>query len=184
MLIFKCSLKLHWFLLFNNVVFNIFLIKNIMISIVVAMSLNRVIGNNNSLPWNVPEDLKNFKKITSGKTVIMWYKTYQSIWFPLKNRKNIILSKENIKIEWCYIFFSMQEIIDYINQSDDSEIMVIWWESVYTQFIERNLIDKIYLSLIPQVVDWDKYFPMFEDKFKLVSEDTRQWYIFREYLRK
>ena len=66
------------------------------ISIIVAMSKNRVIGKNNTMPWHLSDDLKNFKSVTTGKTVIMGRLTYESIGKPLPNRKNIVLSR-NLK---------------------------------------------------------------------------------------
>ena len=66
------------------------------ISIIVAMSKNRVIGKNNTMPWHLTDDLKNFKSVTTGKTIIMGRLTYESIGKPLPNRKNIVLSR-NLK---------------------------------------------------------------------------------------
>ena len=63
---------------------------------IACMSNNRVIWNNNELPWNYPEDLKYFKEKTDWNIVVMWLKTYESIWKPLKNRYNIVLTKQDI----------------------------------------------------------------------------------------
>ena len=68
-----------------------------MFSIIVAIGKNREIGKGNKLLWHIPEDLKNFKEITTGKTVIMGRKTFESIGRPLPNRKNIVLSKNGDK---------------------------------------------------------------------------------------
>ena len=68
-----------------------------MFSIIVAIGKNREIGKKNKLLWHIPEDLKNFKAITIGKTVIMGRKTFESIGKPLPNRKNIVLSKNGDK---------------------------------------------------------------------------------------
>ncbi|HLF54156.1 MAG TPA: dihydrofolate reductase, partial [Candidatus Nanoarchaeia archaeon] len=63
-----------------------------MISIIAAMAKNRVIGKDNKLPWSIPDDLKNFKKLTTGNTIIMGRKTFESIGKPLPNRNNIVVS--------------------------------------------------------------------------------------------
>ena len=63
------------------------------LSIIVAYSKNRAIGKNNQLPWKLSEDLKNFKKITMGNSIIMGRKTFESIGFILKGRQNIVISK-------------------------------------------------------------------------------------------
>ena len=66
--------------------------------IIVAMTRDRVIGKDNQMPWHLPEDLKLFKKLTSGNTVIMGRRTYQSIGKPLPNRNNIVVSRSPMDI--------------------------------------------------------------------------------------
>ena len=153
-----------------------------MFSIVSAMSLNRVIWKDNSLPWNIPSDLKNFKELTSWKTILMWYNTYLSIWKALSNRKNIVLTTKNINIDWCSVFSSIENFLENIDETE--EVMIIWWSNIYQQFLDKWLVDRLYISVIPEVYEWDAYFPFFEDKFKLSNEDDRWDYIFREYILK
>lgn len=150
-----------------------------MISIITAMSSNRVIWLNNSLPWSVPDDLKNFKKLTDWKTIVMWYNTYLSIWRPLPNRNNIVLTRKDIVIPWCEIYNSIFSLLDNINSKE--EIFVIWWEQIYKQFIDTWLIDKIYLSFIPWEYEWDTFFPDFENDYNLISEEQMNWFLFRIY---
>ena len=71
----------------------------LMFSLIVAIGKNNEIGKNNQLLWHIPEDLKNFKKITTGKTVIMGRNTYESIGRPLPNRKNIVLTRNPLEME-------------------------------------------------------------------------------------
>lgn len=153
-----------------------------MFSIIVAISLNRVIGKDWKLPWHIPEDLKNFKHLTTNKKIVMWYNTYLSIWKPLPNRENIVLSYQAKNIPWCEVFGSIDQLLQKLDSNE--EVMIIWWESIYKQFLEKDLIQKIYLSLIPKEVEGDTFFPFFEDKFKLDFEDPRWDYVFREYVRK
>ncbi len=134
-----------------------------MFSLVAAMSLNKVIWKNNALPWYLPEDLKNFKQLTRGKKIVMWYNTFCSIWKPLPERENIILTTKNIEIDWCKVFWSIKQLQDYVEPTE--EVMVIGWSSIYKQFIENNLANKIYLSIVPEEYEWDTFFPDFEESF-------------------
>ena len=81
------------------------------ISIIVAMSNNRVIGKDNKMPWHLSDDLKNFKKITTGKTIVMGRLTYDSIGKALPNRKNIVLSR-NLKDSNVLIFSNLKEVLN------------------------------------------------------------------------
>ena len=105
-----------------------------MFSIIVAIGKNREIGKENKLLWHIPEDLKNFRRITNGKTVVMGRKTFESIGRLLPNRKNIILSREvlesdlkkleneNTKVE---VFDDFQKMIDSFKNSKE-EIFIKW----------------------------------------------------------
>ena len=82
------------------------------ISIIVAMSQNSVIGLRNELPWHISEDLKNFKKITLNHSVIMGRKTYDSIGKPLKDRSNIVISRDtSLKIDGVEVVNSLEKAI-------------------------------------------------------------------------
>ena len=99
-----------------------------MFSIIVAIGKNREIGKENKLLWHIPEDLKNFKKITTGKTVIMGRKTFESIGKPLPKRKNIILSKngekELSKEKGIEIYQNLEKLINDYKDSEE-EIFII-----------------------------------------------------------
>ena len=82
------------------------------ISLIAAVAKNRVIGENNSLIWKLPEDMKRFRQITTGKPVIMGRKTFESIGKPLPNRTNIILTRDkNFKVEGCIVVHSVDEAL-------------------------------------------------------------------------
>ncbi len=137
------------------------------------MAKNRTIWKDNQLPWNYPEDLKYFRKTTSGHPIIMWLNTYYSIWRPLPNRRNIVLSRQQLDIKWLEIFHSIPELIDTLKAEDDNqEIFVIWWASIYNQFLP--LADKIYLTEIKKEHDGDTFFPEFEKDFKEISRETHE----------
>ena len=125
-----------------------------MISIIVATSKNRVIGNNNSLIWKLPADLKRFKQITTGNTIVMGRKTYESIGKPLPNRRNIIITRDtNYLVDNCEIVNSLEEALMLCN----NDCFIIGGGEIYKQSID--IADKIYLTLVQEDFEGDTYFP-------------------------
>ncbi len=140
------------------------------ISLIAWMATNRTIWKDNQLPWDYPEDLKYFQKTTKNHTIVMWLKTYNSIWRPLPKRRNIVLTRQDIQIEWIEIFHSIPDLLNTIKKdSDNEEIFIIWWANIYKQFVP--LADKIYLTQIKKDYDWDTFFPEFEENFTEVSRE-------------
>lgn len=126
-----------------------------MINLIAAVGKNLELGLDNKLIWNIPEDLKYFKEVTTGKTVIMGRKTYESIGRPLPNRKNVVLSKKNIKIDDVIV------VNDYKNMLDSHEdIFVIGGESIYKLFLPQA--DNIYLTEVEENSRADSFFPKFD----------------------
>jgi len=131
-----------------------------MISLIVAVSENGVIGDKNSLPWRLPEDLKRFAEITTGHSVVMGRVTYESIvnkiGRPLPNRLNIVLTRDkSLKAPGCEIINSPEEINKY--ESPEKEIFVIGGSQVYKIFLPRAT--KIYKTLVHAKIDGDTHFP-------------------------
>lgn len=125
-----------------------------MINIIVATSKNRVIGNNNSLIWKLPADLKRFKQITTGSTVVMGRKTYESIGKPLPNRRNIIITRDtNYLVDNCEVVNSLEEALMLCN----NECFIIGGGEIYKQSIDKA--DRIYLTLVQEDFEGDTYFP-------------------------
>ena len=94
-----------------------------MVSIVVATAQNNVIGNDNDLIWHLPADLKHFKSVTSGSSILMGRKTYESIGRPLPKRENIIITRQTgLLIEGCIVVNSLQEAI---NKAESEEVFII-----------------------------------------------------------
>lgn len=142
-----------------------------MISIIAAISKNRVIGGNNKLLWKLPADLKHFKNVTSGKTVIMGRKTFESIGKPLPNRKNIIVTRDiNYRVDDCIICGSIEDAVLMCDDSDES--FIIGGGEIYTQSL--NLSNRIYLTLINQEFDGDTYFPDLGPEWVKVSRIDHQ----------
>ena len=131
------------------------------ISIIAAVADNMVIGNNNSLPWNLPADLDYFKKNTLNKPVIMGAKTFESIGKVLPDRKNIILSFDiDYKAEGCIVATSIESALKEVGENE--EVMIAGGASVYKQFLP--LANKLYLTFIHHDFDGDTYFPEFDIK--------------------
>ena len=103
-----------------------------MLSIIVAKAKNDIIGKDNNLIWNLPEDLKRFKELTTGHTIIMGRKTFESLGRILPNRKHVILSKNpNYKIEKenVEVVHSVSELQKYI-ESEEENFVIRWWKNI------------------------------------------------------
>ena len=138
------------------------------LSIIVAMSKNRVIGKDNKMPWHLSNDLKNFKKITIGKTIIMGRLTYDSIGKPLPERKNIVLSRNLIDSN-VFIFDNFEEVLDFTK--DEDEVFIIGGQDIYSQTIDK--VNKLYLTTIDANIEGDKYFPEIDiSKWKKIRSEN------------
>lgn len=125
-----------------------------MFSFVVAMSENRAIGYNNQLPWHLPNDLKHFKALTIGKTIIMGRKTYDSIGKALPGRTNVILSSNaTLQIPDCQVINDIHQIPD-----SNAELMIIGGATLYEQFLDT--VSTIYLTKVHANILGDKFFPV------------------------
>lgn len=126
-----------------------------MISIIVATSLNWAIGRNNQLLWHISEDLKYFKKITSGHTVIMGRKTWESIGKPLPNRRNIVVSRSLEKITDAEVYKSLELAL---KAAGNESLFIIGGGEIYKQALP--LAEKLYLTIVNLTVeDADTFFP-------------------------
>ena len=130
-----------------------------MVSIVVAIAQNNAIGKDNKLLWHLPKDLKHFKDITSGHTIIMGRKTYESVGKPLPNRRNIIITRKNISIDGCEVVNSIDQALK-LSASED-EIFIVGGAEIYNQAL--SLTDRIYLTIVHHEFDGDTYFPDIKD---------------------
>ena len=143
-----------------------------MLSIIAAISQNRVIGNENKLLWNIPEDLQRFKRLTIGHPIIMGRKTFESIGRPLPKRTNIILTRDkNFRSSGCIITHSLTEALEKAKQS--GEIFIIGGGQIYSQAI--NLADKLYLTVVHQNFTGDAIFPDYSRFKKIVFQQSGQF---------
>ncbi len=133
------------------------------ISIIAAVAKNNVIGINNTLPWNIPEDLRNFKKLTFGNPIVMGRKTFDSIGKPLPGRRNIVISRNSaLKIENCEIANSLDAAIRIAKSQNPDEVFIIGGAQIYEQAMQ--FADRLYLTEINQDVKGDAFFPNFSGK--------------------
>lgn len=136
-----------------------------MITIIAAKSKNNIIGINNSIPWNLKEDMKRFKQLTIGKVVVMGRKTFDSIGRPLPNRTNIVLTRDvNTKIDGVLVYNNLYEFINLFQ-----EIIIIGGYDIYKHFIK--IADRIELTLIDKEFDGDTTFPEIDDSWEETNRE-------------
>lgn len=142
-----------------------------MISLLVAMDKNHVIGLNNDLPWRLPNDLKFFKQTTTGNTIIMGRKTYESIGKPLPNRKSVVLTKGGGDYpSEVDVISDIESIHKYDKKQPDKELFVIGGANVFKQVLP--FADCIYVTLIDEAFSGDTFFPAFsEADWKLTKQE-------------
>lgn len=137
---------------------------NPMISLIVAYSKNKVIGNKNRIPWYIPNDLEYFRKLTLNQIIVMGRKTFDSIKQPLKDRTNIVLTRNNnLKIKDCIIMHSIAEVLRNFRN-----FFVIGGEEIYKQFLP--VADTLYITLVDFNFEGDRFFPEIPKDFALVSK--------------
>lgn len=143
--------------------------KFMKITIVVAIAQNNMIGCANKLLWHISEDLKHFKRITTGGCVVMGRKTFESIGKPLPNRRNVVISRNrDLVIDGCEVFASIEDMISGLRGVD--EVFVIGGGEIYRQTLP--LADKVELTIVERDYEGDTCFPAIDySKWKIVGEE-------------
>jgi len=161
------------------------------ISTIVAVAKNNIIGKDNDIPWYLPADLKYFKKITSGHHIIMGRKCFQSIGRPLPNRTNVVLTRNPFFIASnCLVTDSMDEALRIAKENGETEAFIIGGGQIYD--MTKDYWDRVYLTEVDLEVEGDIYFPALDLKeWNLVSETANKAdeknkhdYIFKTFERK
>lgn len=144
------------------------------ISIIVALAENNVIGKDNSLIWHISEDLKRFKKLTSGSTIIMGRKTYESLPFkPLPNRKNIVIStQKELSFKGAIVVNTYEDALKECNE--DNELFICGGASVYKYFID--IADKMYITKVFKYFEGDTFFPKIDFKKWKIECQSKKMY--------
>jgi|SRR6185312_1861039 len=125
------------------------------VSAIVAISENRAIGKNNQLLWHLPADLKHFKDITSGHTIIMGRKTFDSVGKPLPNRRNIVVTRQAITIPGCEVVGSIDEALALCD--GEEEVFIGGGAEIYRTAMHRTY--RIYLTIVHHHFEADTFFP-------------------------
>lgn len=148
---------------------------------------NRVIGNAGTLPWHLPEDLANFRALTTGKPVVMGRKTYLSLpekFRPLPGRRNVVISASGFEGEGINVCSSPEEAVSMLQSDGIPEAFVIGGSQIYAAFLDNTLADEIWMSLVPGNHAGDVFFPIFEDRFEECSRQSFSTFEFVRYRRK
>lgn len=145
------------------------------VSHVVAMSENRVIGRDGGLPWHIPADLKRFKAVTMGKMLLMGRKTYASIGRPLPGRLNIVVTRSPEGVEFpggVVVCDSIENALNYAKKMApqwQNELMIVGGGDIYLQTMDQ--IDRIYLSHVHSEVSGDTFYPELPPGFELLEKE-------------
>lgn len=145
-----------------------------MLSIIAAVNESYVIGKDNKLPWHIPDDLKRFKKLTTGKTIVMGRKTFESLPGVLPNRKHIIIT-ENMSYTYdsdnVEIVHNIKDILKYKNSEDD--VFIIGGGKIYAEFLPY--CEKLYLTKVHSNQTGDTYFPKFDiNNYEIIENEDHE----------
>ncbi len=144
------------------------------VSLIVAVSENKVIGKDNDLVWHLPTDMKFFKDTTKHHFVIMGRRNFESIphkYRPLPNRTNVVVSRqENFEAEGCIVVKSIEEAIDLAKKANDNEPFVIGGGQIYKYALDNKLIDRVYLTRVHTEIEGDTFFEDLDESWELVNE--------------
>ena len=140
------------------------------VSLVLAMSENRVIGRDGGLPWHLPKDLQHFKKLTVDHTVIMGRKTFDEIKHPLANRRNVVVSRNpDFQPRGATVVPSLDEALAL--GATEREVFVIGGGEIFRLALPRA--DRLYLTIVHASVEGDTYFPSFDATAWALEEEER-----------
>jgi len=140
------------------------------LSLIVAVAENGVIGRNNQLIWHLPNDLKQFRRLTTGHCIIMGRKTSESIGKPLPNRTSIIISRNvDFQFEGCITVDSLETAIKKAKELENEETFVIGGAEIYRLSLPK--VDKIYLTEVHHAFDGDTFFPAID---KTIWQETKR----------
>lgn len=151
------------------------------LALIAALGPNRVIGQGGSLPWHIGEDLQRFKRLTTGSTILMGRKTWDSLGRPLPRRRNVVLSRSPIPGVECYdsVHGALQAL------GKEERVFVIGGGQIYEETL--LLADELFLTLVHRQVSGDVFFPPYEHlldgRFREVFRETHAGFEFVDYVR-
>lgn len=138
--------------------------KPIVSAIAVIGTRTRVLGRDNELVWDIPNDLKRFKEMTMGHPIVMGRKTFESIGRPLPGRTNIVITRDKeYKIDGCEIIHSIDGALEKARELDKEEIFIIGGGQIFAQTLDQT--DRLYLTLVDSDDPGDVMFPEYKNEF-------------------
>jgi dihydrofolate reductase len=149
-----------------------------MIAIIAAVAQNGVIGVANQMPWRIPEDLKRFKALTMGHTLVMGRKTFDSIGRPLPGRKTIVITRDRA---WAREGVTVAGTIDEALAMAEGEVYVAGGGEIYAQTLSRA--DRLYLTHVEQAYEGDARFPEIGAEWRAVKRERHEGFEFVDYER-
>lgn len=158
------------------------------VSIISCVAQNGVIGKNGIMPWNNKEDMKFFKEKTINHPVIMGRKTFDSIGHPLKDRFNVVITKNeqlyNFKTTNPFGPLFVPSLVDAIDAVDglSNETFIIGGNSIYDDAIKLELVDKMYLNVLNENYQGDTFFPYYEKNDWIVQPAEEKYETFKSYV--
>jgi dihydrofolate reductase len=141
----------------------------VIVSLVLAMSENRVIGRDGGLPWHLPKDLQHFKQVTVDHTVIMGRKTFDEIKHPLANRRNVVISRNPVQPRGVTVVPTLDEALAL--GATEREVFVIGGGEIFRLALSRA--DRLYLTVVHATVEGDTYFPAFDATAWALEDEER-----------
>lgn len=149
------------------------------ISLIVAVAENNVIGKDNDLIWRLPKDMQYFKKTTLNHHVVTGRKNYVSIpkkYRPLSERVNIVLTRDaSWEEEGCVVFNNLELAIEYALGHGEKELFIIGGGQVYNEVLEKNMVDKMYITRVHHQFEGDTFFPDIDlSTWNLVGKEYNQ----------
>lgn len=140
-----------------------------LLSIIAAVAENGAIGRNNQLLWHIPEDLKYFKKLTTGHAVIMGRKTFDSIGKPLPNRQNIVITK-NVRLHGSGEVSFVSSLQEALQAAQGDEVFIIGGASIYEAAMP--LAQRLYITRVHAAFDADTFFPAIGEEWELTKSEA------------
>ena len=135
------------------------------VSLIVAVAENNVIGKDNDLIWHLPKDMAFFKATTLNHYIITGRKNYESIpikYRPLKDRVNVVVTRqENYAEDGCAVVHSIEEGLELAKANGESQCFIIGGGQIYKSVIEKGLVDQLYITHVLESFEGDTFFPYF-----------------------
>ena len=152
------------------------------LALIAAIGRNRVIGKDGVLPWHIPQDLKRFKQLTTGHTVLMGRRTFESLGKPLPRRRNVVVTSR--PIPGVETFHSVNAALQVL--AEEEKVFVIGGARLYGRLLREA--DELYLTFVHLDVDGDSYFPEYneviQNQFREVHREEHGDFTFVDYLRR